>query len=283
MTKLPTTTKSTNEVVPIKPLPFFRALDQLVDNADRIVRRYDEVEHLFRQLNEGRQPNLADCKQAATVSKYDQELLARCEAALKQFDPTSAYQDNDPEFGNLRPSLIAEQIALLIDSKPTGRPPNPQVYTTMMMEDLLAVEDLSLIALITACREVRQAKPYVPDISDLMPVLRKHLQAWEERRWAISSLANESRRFMARIEALEIEALETAKARLVRQRAAAKAWAVQTARQNLRDAQAMLSGADADLAEKQEEVEKATIWFAQCQAEVLKMEQALAEAERLID
>ena len=102
----------------------------------------------------------------------------------------------------------------------------------MLMEDLLAVEGLSLIALDTAFREVRQAKPYVPDISDLMPVLRRHLQAWEERQWAIFSLASELRRFMESIEELEIEQQAAAKARAEQEQQAAKTRAVEQAQQS---------------------------------------------------
>ncbi|KRR14530.1 hypothetical protein [Bradyrhizobium valentinum] len=282
MNKLPAPPKS-SEVVLLKPLPFFRALDRLIDDADGIVRQYDKMERLISALSDGRKVDLAACRRAATISTYDEERLARCREGLDKFDPESAYEDNDREFGDLRQSVIAEQIALLIDSKPTGRPPNPECYTTMMMEDLRAVEGLSLIALTTACREVRQAKPYVPDISDLMPVLRRHLQAWEERQWAIFRLADESRSLMESIEATELEAQQAAK----KHQQAEKMRAVEYARRKLEQARRALSDAEdwcrearTILREREEEYTEREHRVLECENELARAEVALRYGQK---
>ena len=107
MSKPPVMTSG--EVIPIKPPPFFRALDGLVADADKILRRYDEVERLFGALIDGRTVDVAACRRAAMINKHDEELIAKCEAALQKFDPDSAYEDNDREFGDLRQAVIAER------------------------------------------------------------------------------------------------------------------------------------------------------------------------------
>jgi hypothetical protein len=48
---------------------------RVADDADKILRQYDEVERLFGEMNEGRKVELAACKRAATLSGYDEVLL----------------------------------------------------------------------------------------------------------------------------------------------------------------------------------------------------------------
>jgi len=271
--------KTSGEVIPIKPPPFFRALDRFVHEADLIVQHYDQMQRLFTALLDGRQTDFAACRRAATLCETDQMLLANCKAALLKFDPDSAYEDNDREFGDLRQSVIAERIALLIDSKPTGRPSNPEVFATLFMEDLLAVEDLSLIALDTACREVRQAKPYVPDISDLLPVLRRHLAKWDERLSAIYSLADESRRLMACIDEVEIEAKQAAKARAVYQ----QAQAVNLARHKLKQARRDAINAEDSYCEASRVLQDAEEALAEAKGRFLICENELAQAEAAVN
>ena len=269
----------TGQIIPFKRHPtFYRALKKFTADADEIIDRLGElkswgrfIERQASALAQGRaidMPELQTIKCEATLGGQDEELLARCHEATKRFDPEDAYEGGDRN-GNLKQGIIAERLGELIKSKANRGPENPENYGTTMMEHLLA-EDFGLIALEAACYEVREAKPYVPDHSDLMPVLRVHQAKWIERFEAIDDIAEVSRRLVARIDALEAEVTAAAKAQADREQAAAIARAIEQARLDYEDAADALSAAR-DFG-TQPDVEKAVVRLMECQNELARAE-----------
>jgi hypothetical protein len=192
-------------IVPIRPTSLFRALKTVTDDADQIVQRHDEVRRLLFALNDGKLIDklFADAKQTATLSKSDEELLARCNDALALLDPPENYEDNDPDDGDLRRGVIKIRLATLIGAFPNGAPSDPDIYVRMMLEHISSIEGFCLPALDAACHEIVATQKFLPAISELLKALSEHQAKWERRLWAISNIAAASRRVVAKIEALQ--------------------------------------------------------------------------------
>ena len=187
-------------------------------------------------------------------------------------DPAENYEDNDRDYGDLKRGVIKVRLATLIGGFPNGSPSDPDVFVRVMLEHICSVEGFCLPALDAACYEIVATQKFLPTISELLKTLNDQQTKMERRLWAISSLADQSRRTVAKIEALQVEAQQAAKAR-----------AVDQAQQNLDHAREEHQQALAELAERQEMVASSQAWLALCEAEVLKREQALAEAVKRSD
>jgi hypothetical protein len=275
-------------IVPLKnsKLHPLRALKKFCNDADMLVDRYDELERLLSMVPSNSPGNevaagFAHAKKLATLSEHDEKRIARCHDALETFDPESAYEDNDREDG-LRRGVIGERLAMLVGAFPNGAPSDPVVYVTTLVESIVTVEDLCLPALDAAVWEIVGTMKFIPAIEVLVELNRQQ-EKWSDRFWAIHNLGNKSRRLLTRIDALESEAQRIAAERAEQQQAAAKARAVQQAQRDLDNAQASLVAADAELVEAREVVAAALGWCLQCQDEVLKSEQALAEVVKRSD
>lgn len=203
-----------SNIIPINPIPGhpLKALRKFAADADRIVARHSELQHLPRIVrqkiaatkNRERIDKLiADAKRTATLSDYDETLLAWCAAALQRFDPESNYEDNDSE-GNLKRSVIGGRIAMLVGAFPNGAPGDPLAYVTTMVEAVCTVvEELTLPALDAAIWEITGTMKFIPAASEMLEIINRQTAAWNERSWAIRDLADTSRRTVARIEALQ--------------------------------------------------------------------------------
>jgi hypothetical protein len=202
-----------SEVIPLKnskPAHPLHSLKKFADDADRIVKRYDELEKLpsivRKKMDALKNAELidklfADAKKAATLNEHDEAMLAQCEAALQMFDPESSYEDNDCE-GNLKRSVIGERVAQLVGGFPNGAPSDPVVYVTMLIENVRTVDDLTMPALDAAIWQIIGTMKFLPAVSEVLEIVRAQQAKWDERLGAISSIADTSRRVVARIEAL---------------------------------------------------------------------------------
>jgi hypothetical protein len=286
------------DVVPIKPqLPAvvvsnpFRAFDKFTEDADSVLRRYRQIEDLLGTVRDaverGRTDELvklfADAKRRAMLSEYAEQHLLRCREALQTFDAAENYEDDDREFGDLRPSVIALRIAAMLDSNPYGKPRNPEAYITMLVERVIGIEVLTLPALQAACNEISDEREFLPSLATVLKALRKHQALWDERLSAIRNLADVSHRAVAKIEALEIEAREANK----KTQRAAKARAAEQARYKLKQAERDVIEAEdnhceasAALRESEEAFARATSRMLECKNELARIELARTESEQ---
>ncbi|MBR0787392.1 hypothetical protein [Bradyrhizobium iriomotense] len=190
-----------SNVVPIRPISLLRALRTFADDADALVRRYDEIERLFR-YGELSTP-LAQARKIAELSANDVKVIERCIAALDQLDPAESYEDNDPEEGELRRGVIKARLTILVGSFPNGAPGDPEVYVRAMLEHACSIEGLSLLAVDATCHEIVATQKFLPAVEEVVKTLSAQQAKWNERLWAIYRLADMSRRVLARIEALQ--------------------------------------------------------------------------------
>ncbi|MEI9922583.1 MAG: hypothetical protein WDN50_02450 [Bradyrhizobium sp.] len=103
-----------SKVVPIHraQLGRLKMLNELAADADRVVRRHDEIENLvvivrkMEAMRRGEQLDrlIADTRRKAMLDQHDEALVARCIEALKLLDANENYDDDDPEECGLRRS-----------------------------------------------------------------------------------------------------------------------------------------------------------------------------------
>jgi hypothetical protein len=265
-----------SDIVPIRPISLFRALDKLSADGDRLIGRLDELDNLpglIRQKMEASKNNkrieelIAEGRRAATPSKYDEEALTWCHEQLEQrLDPAEGYENNDRESG-LRRNVVSTRLATMIGAFPASPPGDPEIFARVMIEHVFTVDGLTLPALDSACREIVATHKFFPTTGELLKVLGAQQAKWERRLWAISSFADRARETLGKIGKLEIEALQAAKAR-----------AVEQAQRDLDRAHKARAEALAELAERRAAVASSEAWLALCEDEVSKKATALAEA-----
>jgi hypothetical protein len=187
-----------SNIVAMQPYPGhpLRALKQFAADADHLVWRYNELNDLWAVTYEkieatknGEQITelIAAAKKIATLNQLDQATLAQCEAALQRFDPETNYEDDGQ--GNLKPSVIAARIAVLVGSFPNGAPSDPAVFVRMLIDAVSSVEYLSLPTLDAAIWEIVETKKFVPTISEVLEIVRKQQSGWGKRFCAIHEIA----------------------------------------------------------------------------------------------
>jgi hypothetical protein len=192
---------SNSNIVPIKATSAFRALKNLADDADHIVKRYDEIGAELRGGGPIDRSRLADAKRAALLSKHDERLLNRCTEGLELLDPDENYEDDGD--GDLRRGVTKGRLAVLIGGFPNGAPSDPDVYVRAMLEYVSGVEGFCLPALDNTIHDIIVAQKFLPAISEVLASLSEHQAKWQRRLQAISDIAGRSHRVLARIAALE--------------------------------------------------------------------------------
>src|SRR5262249_36335263 len=155
--QLPAVAKATHPV---------RALKDFAANADRLARHYDQLDTARQNIRSVRQsPNVANAQKyldeaGALLSRYDKyfnEKAKELELALdERFSPDDAYDD---EYRLLEPRVRAA-IALLLASFPNANPGNSEAYVGMMVEEVMAEDDVSLVVLESACSQIRRTSKF---------------------------------------------------------------------------------------------------------------------------
>jgi hypothetical protein len=284
------------DVIPIKPqLPAtiiasnpFRAFAEFTEIADRVLRRYHQIEEILGTVRDaverGRADDLAfaEAKARATLSEYDEQHLARCREALQTFDAAENYVDGD-NAADLRPSVIALRIAAMLDSNPYAKPKNPEGYITMMVERVIGLEGLTLPALQAACNEIGDESEFLPSLAKVLKALHKHQALWDDRFSAIWNLADESRRIVERLDGMRIEMLEAARTRAAKAKQAAKVRAVELARQKLEQARRALTDAEDAYCEANAVLREAEDAVAEAKRRVLECENDLSTVTRMLE
>jgi hypothetical protein len=199
-----------SNIVPMQPCPGhpLRSLKRFAADADRIVRRYNELDNLGTEVFAERVDDLITAKAAATLNEHDEALLAQCEAARQRFEPDSNYDDDD----GLKRGVIGERIAVLVGAFPNAAPGDPAVFVRMLIENVSSVDHLTMSALDAAIWEIVGTMKFIPAISEVMQIVNKQQAVWFDRFLAIQDIAETSRWIVEQIEALQAEAVSSAKA-----------------------------------------------------------------------
>lgn len=98
--------------------------------------------------------------------------------ALSEFSP-----DDDPDVDDgMNPTrrYIAKQVAVLLGSIPNGAPADPEVYTAMLIEEVLALE-VCKHAIESGMRRVRRTTKFLPAISEVLEILKEENKLWHRR------------------------------------------------------------------------------------------------------
>jgi hypothetical protein len=265
----------------------WRAIDQLAADADEIIRCGATFSNLHRNVRDhaaalkAGQPltKPPPDEREAKLSAYHEKLVQRCNEAIEALDPETNYEDSDRE-ADLRRDVISVRLAMLVGSFPAGAPGDPEVFVTVMLEHICAIEGLSFIALDAACRQITTSQKFLPAISEVVEALEEQQELWDTRVTAIWQIAGQSRRIVADIREIRPQWEATAAAR-----------AEKEARGHLTFVQGLRTKAIADAVAAQQraataaqEVAAKMAWLAQTEARILDAAEKLAAAvERLAD
>jgi hypothetical protein len=270
-----------SKIVPVKQINLFRSIDQLAKDGDHISERHHELTNLRRIVRQQRaalengepMTEIIDGKQAA-LSKYDETVLARFDELSELLDPPENYEDNDRDEGDLRRSVVSVRLASMIGAFPNANPTDPEVYVGLLLEHVCAEKGINLLTLDTACRKIVATQKFVPTVSEIIAVLGEQQQKWNDRLWSFSSMAETSRWAVTEIAELRVEAEEAAKKRAVETAQRDLKWVLHQRGKAIADACA----AQTQAAIAAQAVASKLASLAQCSAEVLEKEKALAEA-----
>lgn len=101
----------------------------------------------------------------------------RVDALLERYSP----EDDDPDYNDdgLTRTYVAAQVALLLGAFPAGSPTDPQVYTRLMIEEVLSAEPYKH-SLESTVRIIRRTHKFLPTISEVLSVLKAEEKKWCE-------------------------------------------------------------------------------------------------------
>ena len=182
--QLPAVAKSTHPV---------RALKDFAADADELARHYGELKTARQNVRSVRQtPTIANAQKyldeaGALLSRHDKnfrELAKELELALNErFSPDDAYDDDY----RLLEARVRAAIALLLASFPNANPGNSEAYVGMMVEEVMAEDDVSLVVLESACSQIRRTSKFPPTTAEVIEAIREQVELWEPRLNAIHS------------------------------------------------------------------------------------------------
>jgi hypothetical protein len=185
--QLPAVAKATHPV---------RALKDFAAEADVLARHYGQLSAARQNIRSVRQsPNLANAQKyldeaSALLSRHDKdfcELANELELALdERFSPDDAY---DGDYRLLEPRVRAA-IALLLASFPNANPGNSEAYVGMMVEEVMAEDDVSLVVLESACSQIRRTSKFPPTTAEVIEAIREQAKLWEPRLNAVHWCGN---------------------------------------------------------------------------------------------
>jgi hypothetical protein len=251
--RTPTGDTTGRDVVPVttpefptasKPINKFKLFRTLTEMADELVERYEKLQDERRLLREWLSKGVKVQESWLGLGGFndsDKHTLKRCEDLLALLDPEDEYYEDDIDDegmhvgSRLKRDVIRNRLALLVGSKHIGSPTTPEVYTRQLL-NYVADEDITYLELESACRELEGERKWLPDISEVLALVREHQERWSTRREAIRSiktvarwLADEVKQFPAKAEEAYAEQcyrrslnyLEIAKREAIQKQAAA--------------------------------------------------------------
>lgn len=78
---------------------------------------------------------------------------------------------------------IAQCVALLVCAYPNAKIPEPEVFTRMLVEDLLATGAPSFV-IESACTDLRRHNKFIPAIAEVLASVAEWRKTWDRRRTA---------------------------------------------------------------------------------------------------
>jgi hypothetical protein len=185
--QLPAVAKATHPV---------RALKDFTAKADDLARHYGQLNTASRNIRSVRQtPHQTNAQKyldeaCALLSWHDKnfrELAKKLKVALdERFSPDDAYDDDY----RLTEERVRAAIALLLASFPNANPGNSEAYVGMMVEEVMAEDDVSLVVLESACSQIRRTSKFPPTTAEVIEAIQEQAELWEPRLNAIHSYAN---------------------------------------------------------------------------------------------
>lgn len=170
-----------------------RSFDDMVESFSHFSKYYSDVDQESQSLEvviscvnagrdehwqlEGRMQRAEAALNAVEVSGV-QRTKERLLAALREFTP-----DNDPDIDddlNPKRHYIAKQVAVLLGSIPNGTPADPEVYTAMLIEEVLAL-GVYKHAIESGMRRCRRTTKFLPAISEVLAILKEENKLWDRR------------------------------------------------------------------------------------------------------
>jgi hypothetical protein len=175
-----------SEKLPDKPKPLpWKAFNRFARDAQELLEYVEEM----RSIRFGTDDGMRISSGVDEDAEWLTELVAKVRAGFARFDHEDNYEpDQDAETGRaLKPSHIAKRLSVLAVSFPAGTPGSPEGYLKMLTEHVSAVESLSEVALESTCREVVEAKKFLPAASEVLTILKQHTSTWYHRRRAMDT------------------------------------------------------------------------------------------------
>jgi len=180
--QLPAVAKATHPV---------RALKDFAAQADDLAEHYGELQKARQNIRSVRQtPIDANAQKhldeaGALLSRHDKNfrgLAKELKLALNnRFSPDDAYDDDY----RLTEERVRAAIALLLASFPNANPGNSEAYVGMMVEEVMAEDDVSLVVLESACSQIRRTSKFPPTTAEVIEAIRVQAELWEPRLDAI--------------------------------------------------------------------------------------------------
>jgi hypothetical protein len=226
-------------------------LKQLADLGDELVARLDEIREAARDLHRlRRDANITHLsielpsEEEISVSEHDREQAERARALLELLDPDDAYTDatEDDNGGGLKRSVIASRLSMLLEAFASGA---QEGFALMLLEHVAAADDVTFLALQSACADLEVTRKSPPSIAAVMDALHEHQSRWDQRRTAIYNLVRWSERWRDDLRAVRAKIEAEKRARAIE----SAAYLVEKARKDLITKQAAAAKLAQEIAE----------------------------------
>jgi hypothetical protein len=208
-------------VLPAPAKPTFAEFDNFTKEAQRAVGIYSRLNRACNELHEYcgyTQIGEAE-KTLEYFEKHERKIIARCAAGALRFEPDDAYDDD-----GIKKAQISKHVSMLLGSFPNANPSDPEVYTMMLIEEVVAVAP-TVVTLEAACRSIRRTSKFLPTISEVLEALAAQSKLWRVRNEALDCYDDAAQELRAKI-AEHRARLATKEADRVRRNAKAQPIAV---------------------------------------------------------
>jgi hypothetical protein len=162
---------------------WWKGFDEFVMEADDLVEQCTWLREIMRDMTSG--GTVPEIESIERDHRLYIDSIESCRESLRVYnrdgDDDARYDDD----GDLTSDHVSERLGLMVGSYANARPAEPEVYADMMIKHVLAREP-SACELESACRVlVERDKPFIPEISELIAVLRQQQALWRQRKAAI--------------------------------------------------------------------------------------------------
>jgi hypothetical protein len=173
---------------------FIALAETLKSRVDGLWKHVEAIPDVFDD-DDDEQPSaiaLANAMYILRGEKLDERRMREFDELLEYFEREELYEPTKGK--KMTPDLlgchndrvisrrvVSEQVGMLIGSFPNAGPHSPEVYTRMLIEEIIAAKP-SAVALEACCREIRRTKTFIPTVAEVLKVLRDQMEKWESQR-----------------------------------------------------------------------------------------------------